>query len=163
MVEIMVDAIENGKIVRVNESYAKAEGLLILRKQKQNSAQLQTQTTNLLRKEKEESLFGIDTFRRSLKPQNQVESELIDNFHWHISTARRKRNMTRKHLAEAINEPENNIKLIENGILPSNDFILINKIQSYLKINLRKDGKDFINSPRSLIKEENKEEIEIIE
>ncbi|MBX4212045.1 helix-turn-helix transcriptional regulator [Candidatus Pacearchaeota archaeon] len=164
--EKMVDAIEEGKIVSVSESYAKKEGLMILRKPKIGyTAQDLAERSMRRRKEDERDMkFGIDNFRKPLGwTKNQVVGELVDNFHWEIVSARKRKNMTRKQVADALHEPENSIKMLENGLLPANDFILINKIQSFYRINLRKDGRDFQKSARSLVKpsekiEEAKEE-----
>ena len=146
-----VEAIEEGKIVKVTEEYAKLEGLPILRRytpQKVQEKKKQEKTTYLL----------FDDFRKPLKPKSQVLLELIENFHWQISKKRREFGLTRRQLAQKINEPEYYIKMLENGILPKDDFVIINKIQSALNINLRKDQKDFSQSPRSLIKDEPKQE-----
>lgn len=155
----IVEAIEEGKVVRVPESYAKTEGLLIIRRplaKKQESK----------KKEEEEARITFEDLRKPLNwKKNQVITELEENFHWLITKRRKERNLTRRQLAKAISESENNIKLVENGILPRNDFIIINKLQSFLNINLRKDRKDFAQSPRSLIEsnspaeKENKENI----
>ena len=85
--------------------------------------------------------------------------ELIPNFNWEIAKARRTKGLTRKHLGRLVNADEDSIKLLENGLLPSPDFILINKIQTALNLNLRKDKKDF-NKEATLkdIKEEIKKQ-----
>ncbi len=142
----MVEAIEEGKIVRVPESYAKKEGLLIIRK---------TEVKKEVKKKLEEpEKLYFEDFRRPLNwKNNQVVAELSNNFNWEISKRRKELGFTRRQLAKAIGENENTIKMIENGILPKNDFIIVNKIQSYLNINVRKDKKDFSGSARSLITE----------
>ncbi len=142
----IVEAIEEGKIVRVHESYAKKEGLLIIRK-----AEVKKEVKK--KPEEPEKLYFED-FRRPLNWKNsQVVAELSNNFNWEISKRRKELGLTRRQLAKAINDTENNIKMLENGALPKNDFIIINKIQSYLNINLRKDKKNFSGSARSLITE----------
>ncbi len=129
--EEFVDAIEEGKIVHVSEDYARREGLLILRKPKSNM--LETVRKD---QKKEPSLF--DLFKKPLRTKNDIASSLVDNFSWIIAAQRKKHNLTRKKLAEAINEQEYNLKTIENGILPKDDFILIAKLEKYFNINLRK-------------------------
>ncbi len=141
-----VEAIEEGKIVRVTKDYAKKEGLLIIKRQISKKKETKD-------KKEEEERITLEDLRKPLNwKKNQVVSELLENFHWLISKKRKERNLTRRQLSKEINESKNNIKLVENGILPKNDFIIINKIQSFLNINLRKDKKDFVQSPRSLIK-----------
>ncbi|MEK6928615.1 MAG: helix-turn-helix transcriptional regulator [Nanoarchaeota archaeon] len=167
-----VEAIESGKIVRVSEDYAFREGLPILRRP-QSRAEYPKKAPE---KEKWE-LFGIDTFRKPLKNKNNVIATLVDNFHWQISSKRKQSNMTRKQFAAALGVSEGAVKLIENGLLPSDDYVLISKVEQYLGINLRKDGKDYSKSAKEMLekreenikgKEENTErlfgdEIEIIE
>ena len=40
--------------------------------------------------------------------------------------------------AKAIGESEGAVRLLEQGIIPNGDYKIINKIESYLKVNLRK-------------------------
>lgn len=145
-----VEAIEEGKIVRVSEKYAIMEGLPILKKP-------QIKIKKPRPDPNEEEHLTLEDFRKPLNWQkSQVISELVENFHWKISKKRKELGLTRKQVATAIAETENNIKLIENGILPKSDFIIINKLQSYLKINLRKDQQDFSRQMRDLIEQNQK-------
>jgi len=139
---IFVEAIEEGKIVKVPEEYARKEGLPILRKQ--NLTRLREPQTVEIKK-RYEPRSTIDLIEKKSKDwkKNQVISELVDNFHWRIRVERRNKGVSRKQLAQLINEPEIAVKSLEYGVLPSNDFVLINKIQKALGINLRKDGKTF--------------------
>ncbi len=151
----LVDAIEEGKIVRVSEDYARREGLPILRKH------VEQENIEILGEEEkkpfedEVKTYGVEEYRKPLGwKEEQVISELIDNFQWHIAKTRRQINLTRKQLAEKIGIPEQQMKMIENGLIPGKDFVLVNKIQDILGINLRKDGQDFGESPRRLVDEE---------
>src|SRR3989344_419191 len=145
----MVEAIEEGKIVHVSESYAKREGLPILRKSRLTPSQeklISQETKKTVQKEfrDERSKRLLDYLRKPVDwKEKQVISELIPNFSWEIARARRTKGMTRKHLGRLLNTDEDSIKLLENGLLPSPDFILINKVQIALNLNLRKDKKDF--------------------
>src|SRR3989344_6888604 len=153
--EDLVEAIEEGKIVQVTESYARSEGLTIIRRPKireiheklwhQNPGFSQIRTDQ--RRPFKEYLEYPQHWKKS-----QVTKELVDNFHWQVRVERKKKNLTRKQLAKLINESEENIKMLEAGFLPSNDFILINKIQQTLGINLRKDQKDFTQSIGDMMK-----------
>ncbi|MEK6844569.1 MAG: helix-turn-helix transcriptional regulator [Nanoarchaeota archaeon] len=151
----LVEAIEEGKIVKVTEEYAHREGLLVLRKHR-----LQVQEKQQKSKKELENLPELQDMRKAQYYKgNQVISELIDNFQWHIIKKRRALGLTRKRLAEKLGEHENTIKLMENGVLPREDFVIVNKLQNFFNFNLRKDKKDFAQSPRSLIsqKQENTE------
>jgi len=139
----LVDAIEEGRIVKVTEEHARREGLPILRKIPEISQQ--TKATYLKEKPKPEPKVDIlDSLKKTPSwREKQVTSELISNWQWHIRMERRKKGLSRGQLAELVHEQEDNIKLLEFGTLPSEDFVLINKVQQALKINLRKDKKDF--------------------
>ncbi len=162
----IVDALFEGKIVRVPEEYAKREGLLILRKQNPLKRAEQPSQVVVARRKKEydERRFSLDDLRKPLNWQkDQVIKDLIDDFHWAIVKARRSKNITRKQLAQAIGASENDIKLMENGLLPTNDYVLVNKLQSYLGINLRMDGQDFITPARKAVEKASQKENEKIE
>ncbi|MCX8159077.1 MAG: hypothetical protein N3D20_02195 [Candidatus Pacearchaeota archaeon] len=146
--EKIVEAIENGKIVRVSESYAKREGLLVLRVVQQSEPQgffekigYKKSGTIEVKKDRDRKMIaGMDDLRRPLRyKEGDVTKELVENFHWKISQKRRERGLTRKQVALAIGESENDIKIIENGVLPANNFILVSKLENYLGLNLRKD------------------------
>ena len=145
----IVEAIEEGKIVRVSESYAKREGLPILRKSRLTPSQerlVSQGAKKTIQKEfrDERSKRLLDYLRKPVDwKEKQVISELIPNFSWEIIRARRTKGLTRKHLGKLVGADEDSIKLLENGLLPNPDFILINKIQTALNLNLRKDKKDF--------------------
>lgn len=154
--EKLVDAIEEGKIVRVTEAYARQEALPILRKSPEIEAQ--QRTPQYLQEKKERprdfKIDVIDTIKRAPTwKQKQVISELIDNWQWHIRNERRKKNISRTQLANSVGATEEQIKMLEFGTLPSEDFILINKIQKTLNINLRKDGKDFSMSVSDIMQQ----------
>ena len=135
---LYVDAIEDGRIVKVSEDYAKREGLTILRKRAEEVQNKPAQ------KKDEGNKFLFDDFRKPLRMKdNQVFSELVDNFHWILSKKRKDLGLSRKQVAQRVNVNENDLKMIENGVLPSNDFVLINKLMNFYEVNLRKDGKDF--------------------
>lgn len=149
MTEEYVDVIKDGEIITMPLSQANKEDLFVLRKKMAAPAPPATPPILLRqpsRSRAQEELTRPLSRWHSYQPEykkNNVGKDLVDNFHWEIAKARKSRNLSRRQLGEAIGEPEANIKMIENGELPSDDFILINRIQSYLGINLRKDGKTF--------------------
>lgn len=140
----LVDAIEDGRIVRVTEEYAKREGLMVIRRPEQSAldspqAQQQMKLTPRLRGERK-AYFDIDKYRRPLHDKNDIIASLVSNFNWIIGSKRKQLNLSRKQLAQEINVPEEDLKMIENGILTHSDYVLINKLETYLKISLRKDS-----------------------
>lgn len=157
MAEKMVDAIRDGQIVTVTEAQARAEDLFILREKHAPAAATPPLTGQPALRAATRA--NMPTIAPKLLPRhhsylpdykkNDVARELVNNFHWEIGKARKERNMTRLQLANALSVSENVVKMLENGELPTDDFVLINKVQSYLRINLRKDGKSFDGSARA--------------
>lgn len=172
MNESMVDAIDDGRIVRISEERARREGLPIIRRYgdeekavhyKKDYSQLSSDKSISMSRTKRTSagsgILSFEEYRRPLRTSaNDVINELVSNFHWIIQKTRREKGLTRKQFALALSVPEQDVKLIENGRLPKNDFVLVNKIQDYLGINLRKDGKDFSKTAREMIEESSEEE-----
>jgi len=145
----VVDAIEEGRIVRVAEDYARREGLLILRKP---NAAVQQNLTPKEKKEEEarrnKGFIGMDDLRKPLKSQqNELTKEMVENFHWVLVQKRKARGLMRKKLGELIGESETNIKMIENGVLPTNNFVLVNKLESFYGISLRKNKVADVKAP----------------
>ncbi len=137
--EKMVDALDDGAIVRVSEGYARREGLLILRTWEPPQTLYQRQRPPNGPGPKERG--GMDTFRRPLKKDDAgLRATLLDNFHWILGQRRKHMNLTRKQLAQAVGSSTYEIKLLENGVLPANDFVLISALERYCSITLRKDG-----------------------
>ena len=64
--------------------------------------------------------------------------DLVDNFHWNIMRVRRARHISREQFARDLGEAEALIKMVERGILPEDDNRIINKIETYLNIKLKK-------------------------
>ncbi len=152
----LVDVIRDGEIVTVSEAQARAEDLFILRERHAPPAapapltgHPALRTTIPVRATSAQKAVPRWHSYQPEYTKNNVAKELIDNFHWEIGKARRERNMTRLQMANALNTNEGIIKMLENGELPSDDFVLINKVQSFLHINLRRDGKSFDASARA--------------
>jgi ribosome-binding protein aMBF1 (putative translation factor) len=138
--EDYVEAIKDGEIVRIPESVAIEEDLFVLRK----VIKAEEEVIPDLNKEPVRSSSKLDTWKNAgiLARQgrkNNVIQDLRDNFHWHVSRNRRAKNLNRKELADEIGATEEEVKMIEMGELPKDDFVLINKIENVLKVNLRKE------------------------
>lgn len=143
----LVDVIREGHIVTMRESEAREEELFVLRVHEALPASVAPPAQESRKRTRDPSLQPKQNVRwHSYQPdytKNNVIRELKDNFHWEVSKARKAKNMSRLQLANAIGVPEVAIKLIENGELPSDDFVLVNKVQNYLGIQLRREGSSF--------------------
>lgn len=133
----VVEAIHEGRLIRAYEDDAIREGLFILRTV--DGSALSGVTQKKVKPEEEKKAL-FDDFRRPLRVKDNITRDLADNFHWMILEKRRSRNMSRKQLAQAVRASENDIKLLENGMLPSPDFVMISRLEQYFGISLRKSG-----------------------
>ncbi|MEA3414052.1 MAG: hypothetical protein U9Q99_00805 [Nanoarchaeota archaeon] len=84
-----------------------------------------------------------DLIEKNLKEKRIVTGEstqdLIDKFHWAIMRKRRSLKLTRKELAEKIQEQEIVIETLERGDLPRNYVESLKKIENYLSLRLFKE------------------------
>ena len=140
-----VEAIKDGEIIKVPEKVAIMEDLFILRKivnpsqqSSQNNApvafsvkQRESVSKGSIFSEWKHGKFGVK--------KNNALQDLIPNFNWEISKNRKKSNMTRAKLAQMAQSTEENVKMIELGELPADDFVLISRIENVFGINLRKN------------------------
>lgn len=124
---------EVARVPTVYERLSKVAGIDTSKKRNEKPGYLINQETNL-------RLLVDKNYTEKVKATAKPRSDLIDNFHWVIMRARRSRKLTQKQLAEAIGEPAAAIITAEEGILPE-DNRLLNKIESYLKIDLSKEKK----------------------
>lgn len=69
---------------------------------------------------------------KNMKPR----PEMVQNFHWVIMRARRMKKLTQEQLAKELQESVSAIKMAEEGILPEDDYRLVNKLESFLGINI---------------------------
>ncbi|HDK41757.1 MAG TPA: hypothetical protein ENG87_00125, partial [Candidatus Pacearchaeota archaeon] len=155
----LFDAISSKGIVKICSKCSSDEDMPIIRKptifQLKESERKQgiyeklskASEVNQEKKENKVLLEKQDTTLREIVDRNyqeRVEKEvkprpdLIENFHWVIMRARRSKKLTQKQLAKEIQESETAIKMSEKGILPEDDNRLVNKIESYLGVNITK-------------------------
>ncbi|VVB84053.1 Helix-turn-helix [uncultured archaeon] len=93
------------------------------------------------------TFFGKEPTLREMVDRNlksrmvQPPSDLVTNFHWTIQQIRRTRKITREQFAKGIGESEATVRMIEQGLIPNGDYKIINKIEAYLGISLRKSEK----------------------
>jgi len=96
-------------------------------------------TLDSLRKKKTKEEELEDKFK--LAKKRNISSNLVNNFHWHILMARKKKKLTRGQLADLIGESETAIKMIENKEVPDDYLTLIRKLEQFFGIKLREGEK----------------------
>lgn len=141
-----VEAIKDGEIIRVPERVAILEDLFILRKigssQQSNVVSAPAQNSAPRNREpviKNSSIMSDWRHGKFGAKKNNAAQDLISNFNWEISKNRKSKNMTRLKLAQMINATEEQVKMLELGELPTDDFVLISRIEQVFGINLRKN------------------------
>jgi len=144
----LYNAISSKGIVKVCEDCAVSEKLPIIKKMTENQieeSQRQKSVRERLTEMKRLPLMQReitlrDIVDRNLKSKLPQPADLIENFHWTIQRIKRARKITREEFAKAIGESEATVRMIEQGFLPNNDYKIINKIENYLGVSLRKAG-----------------------
>ncbi|MGV8142348.1 MAG: helix-turn-helix domain-containing protein [Candidatus Pacearchaeota archaeon] len=139
-----VEAIRDGEIVRIPHSVAIEEDLFILRTLGAEPQQIQSQPSPIQNRQAQESkqgsVFSDWKVGKFGGKKNNVIQDLVPNFHWEIAKQRKARNLTRNKLGEIIRSSEHEVKMLELGELPADDFVLISRIEQFFGINLRKFG-----------------------
>lgn len=74
---------------------------------------------------------------KGLSVEAKPRDDLIENFHWIVTHARRMKHISQKQLAEEIRETERAIELAEKGVVPDG-YQLVKKLESSLRIRLIK-------------------------
>jgi len=70
--------------------------------------------------------------------EDDLVFNLVDNFHWVIQTARRRRGYTIKQLAEAVKESESALNMLEKKIVPRGSLSLFVALEQLLGVKLIK-------------------------
>lgn len=120
-----------------------------------------------LRPEEKHQLSAYEKLKQledkpELEQPEDLVFKLVDNFHWVIQTERRRKGLTQKQLAEALQESESAIAMLEKGIVPSKALNLVQAIEQLLKVRLIK--RDFIErieeeKRKNILKVENEQPI----
>jgi len=66
--------------------------------------------------------------------------------------------LNRKQVAEKIGVSEEKIKALENGIVPRGDMGLINRVEEFFSVSLRRSMEGFEQSMRKLVEDSQKKE-----
>jgi ribosome-binding protein aMBF1 (putative translation factor) len=91
----------------------------------------------------DETFFRADKLKTliqnpELEMPEKAQLNLIEHFHWEIMKNRRRKGLSHKQLAEAIEESEVAIQMIEKAKLPENAESLIRKLEQFFQIGLRR-------------------------
>jgi len=101
----------------------------------------------------------FDDFRKPLRyKENDLGKDMVDNFHWVLLEKRRGKGLSRKQVASALGENENSVKLMENGVIPFGNYVLVSKLEKFYGVNLRKYG-NYQVSARKVAEEKAKEDM----
>ncbi|MEK6820139.1 MAG: hypothetical protein AABX71_00320 [Nanoarchaeota archaeon] len=157
----LFDGVDNNELVKVCESCALHEDLPIIKRpttlqlkesEKPYSVYERLRRMAGIHSEEKEKISKIARGMIEVKKEEEEEKgergkkgedyrplKLIDNFHWHILMARKKKKLDRKQLADLLGESEAVIRMAENKELPHDAFKLIRKLEQFFGIRLRKE------------------------
>ena len=145
----LLDAISSKGIVKICEACFKEEDMPILRRPTTFQLKEAEKKPIIYRRPPPEEVEKAETtlkdvidkkYEIAVSREEKPRPDLVDNFHWIIMRTRRLKKLTQEQLAKEISESVAAIKMVEQGILPEDDYRLVNKIGSFLGINLIKGG-----------------------
>src|SRR3989344_3036225 len=163
----LIDAIQRNEVIKLCEECAVFETMPIIRKP--NASQLDfshkpysvreslSKMAGIENKEKKEqeniSKIAREVFTRKIDKEKERNFEasiraarnrnkplnLVENYNWKILMGRKQRKITRSQLAKAIGESEESVRLIETKEFPDDALRIIEKVEQYFGIKLRKE------------------------
>jgi len=148
----LLDAIYENDVVKVCERCSIIEDIPVLRRPTTSQLREAERSQGVYQRlkrisgtgEKEEKHATILDEIRKLdenpdleKPKEKKPFNLMDNFHWKITRARRNKGLSQRQLAWALGESETAIKMIEKGELPEEPEKFIRKLEQFFQIALR--------------------------
>lgn len=143
--EEILQAISNQEIVHVCKKCAEDEDIPIIKKPISKEEEKKSLLAPIIKKGLvvPRGEFGMrDLVDRNYLDRSErktLASDLIDNFHWAIMVARRKKKISVKEVAERIQEPESVLLGMEKGVLPLDYQKIIEKLENALNVILFKD------------------------
>lgn len=84
------------------------------------------------------------------KQEERKQLNLAEDFNEQIQNARNLKGISQQQLAESIAEPEENVRLLERGIMPQNADNIIKKAEQYLHLDLRKKPEEKKQEQRAI-------------
>ncbi len=148
----LVEAISEDKVVSVCEKCVFQNGFPVIRKPTLNQIRDMSRFRNVRERLNEQA--GInDKKHKNKEVDKELEKvvtenlsagekeDLVENYHWIIQSARRRKKISQKQLAEEIAEPEILIKMAEEAKLPENYAKFIGKLEQFLGVKLLKENK----------------------
>lgn len=149
----LFDAVHNGKIIKICERCSIIENIPVIKKpsasqlkESEKSMRVYDRMKRLMglgQSKSEETFFLRDKLKELdnnpwLERPEEKPLELIDFFYWEIMKTRRRKGLSQKQLANYLGESEKAIQMMEKGNLPENPRILVDKLERFLHIRLRK-------------------------
>ena len=147
-----VEAIAQGKIVKVPEAYAKREGLLIVKKVQDVDTGSPVPLSRAVPGAPSHTKRGLLKFEEYRKPlhDDELRAGLVDHFHWELQKQRKLKNITRKQVSDHTGLKEEDIKLLENGVV-GRDYVALSTLERFYGINLRRGGSYLPQTPQGSV------------
>jgi transcriptional regulator with XRE-family HTH domain len=90
-------------------------------------------------------LLKFEEYRKPLR-ENELRAGLNEHFHWELQKQRKLKNLSRKQVAQATGLKEEDIKLLENGIIGT-DYVALSALERYYGLNVRRGGSYLPHTP----------------
>ncbi len=172
------DAIFDGRMISICERCSIVENVPLIKKPDTNQLKESEKGIGVYDRmrrisgirpvEKPETFFQEDRLRElnnnpELELPEKQSLNLIDHFHWDVMKNRRRKGLSQRQLAEAIGESELAIQLVEKSKLPENVEPIINKLEQFFQIKLRKmPEQDIVQKQEPVLLNKQGQELDII-
>ena len=147
-----VEAIADGKIVKVPEDYARREGLLIVKRVPDVVSGAVSPLSRAVPGSPSHTRRGLLQFETYRKPlhDDELRAGLSEHFHWELQKQRKLKNVTRRQVSAATSVKEEDIKLLENGVV-GRDYVALSTLERYYGVNLRRGGSYLPQTPQGSV------------
>ncbi len=171
----LLDAIYENDMVKVCERCAVVESVPIIRKPSTSQLKEAERSYTVYQRlkkitggeQKEKGSESILDQIRKLDENPELELpekkpfNLVDNFHWEVTRARRNKGLSPRQLGWALGESETAIKMIEKAELPEEHEKLIRKLEQFFQIKLRERTEEEIIEENRKKEEKAKEKFKV--
>lgn len=161
----LLDAVSENEVIKICPNCSFLENVTMIKKP--TNSQLSNVNRPYHVSERMRRISGIspqvkpqvkEEIRETLSSDKINQLNLVDNFNWLVMMARKDKRLSRKQVADALMEKEDSIKMIENKELGRDSARVIEKLEQFFNIQLRKQGQQ----EEKIVKETIRERLERI-
>ncbi len=162
----LFEGILNAEMVRICEFCAEEEGVPILKKPSKEQLGRADESHSVRERmerlsghrdateiSKEQVIVQGNLAKLKMPPKKQMHEDLVDDYYWRLTHARRKRKLSLSQLSEQIGIEAEKLEDIEKGKIPESFHELFLKIEAFLGIKMLKEHAAKVHFKRNIDEE----------